>query len=243
MIEINLVPDVKQELIKAQRVRSTVITVSILIAIASAAIITLLAIYVFAVQAVRGGIDDTTIKSETAKLTSAQDLSKTLTIQNQLTKISALNSNKKIDSRIFDVLGAVIPPAPNNIQVSNLTLDSDVGTIVIEGQAPSGSYDTVETFKKTVEGAKVEFTDLDSKKQQVDMASNISITNTSLGEDSSGAKVLRFTMTFEYAPELFSPASKNVKVVITTDGNVTDSYLGVPKSIFADRATDVKGGN
>lgn len=243
MIEINLVPDVKQELIKAQRVRSSVITASILISIASAAIVTILAIYVFAIQSVRGSIDDAAIKSESGKLTSVEDLSKTLTIQNQLTKISSLNDQKKIDSRIFDVLGAVIPPAPNNIQVSNLTLDSDTGTIVIEGQAPSGSYDTVETFKKTVEGAKVEFLDADDKKQQVEMASNVDISNTSLGEDSSGAKVLRFTLTFEYAQELFSPDSKNVKVIITTDGNVTDSYLGIPKSIFADRATDVKGGN
>lgn len=242
MIEINLIPDVKQELIKAQRIRSTVITASILISIASAAIVTLLAIYVFAVQAIRDGIDESAIKSESTKLINVEDLPKTLTIQNQLTKISQLNGEKKIDSRIFDVLGAVIPPAPNNIQVSNLTLDSDAGTIVIEGQAPSGSYDTVETFKKTVEGAKVEFTE-DGKKQKVDMATNIEITNTSLGEDSAGAKVLRFTIVFEYAPELFSPSSKNVKVVITTDGNVTDSYLGVPKSIFADRATDVKGGN
>lgn len=243
MIEINLVPDVKQELIKAQRVRSTVVTVSFLIGIASIAVIAMLAIYVFAVQSVRGGIDDAAIKSESDKLASVQDLSKTLTIQNQLTKISMLNSQKNIDSRIFDVLGAVIPPSPNNIQISNLRLDSEEGLITIEGQAPSGLYDTVETFKKTVEGAQVIYKDSDGKSQKVDLTTDVQISNTSLGEDSSGARVLRFTITFDYAPELFAPDSESVKIVITTDGNVTDSYLGLPKSIFADRATDLQGGN
>ena len=243
MIEINLVADVKQELIKAQRVRSTVVSISILIGIASIAIIALLSIYVFAVQSVRSGIDDAAIKSESDKLSSVQDLSKTLTIQNQLTKISSLNSQKNIDSRIFDVLGAVIPPAPNNVQISNLRLDASTGLITIDGQALSGLYDTVETFKKTVDGARVQFTDADDKPQQVELANNVQISGTSLGEDSSGAKVLRFTMSFEYATELFSPSSKSVKIVITTGGNVTDSYLGLPKSIFADRATDIKEGN
>lgn len=243
MIEINLVPDVKQELIKAQRVRSTVVTVSFLIGLASIAVVVMLAIYVFAVQSVRGGIDDAAIKSESDKLASVQDLSKTLTIQNQLTKISMLNSQKNIDSRIFDVLGAVIPPSPNNIQISNLRLDSEEGLITIEGQAPSGLYDTVETFKKTVEGAQVIYKDSDGKSQKVDLTTDVQISNTSLGEDSSGARVLRFTITFDYAPELFAPDSESVKIVITTDGNVTDSYLGLPKSIFADRATDLQGGN
>ena len=242
MIEINLVPDVKQELLKAQSVRSTVITVSFLVGIASVAIIALLSIYVFAVQGIRGSINDTAIKSEGDKLASVQDLTKTLTIQNQLSKISALNSNKMIDSRIFDVLGAVIPPSPNNIQVSSLTLDSDTGIITIEAQAPSGNYDTVETFKKTVEGAQVKFTGADKSTQRVDLASNVQISNASLGEDASGSKVLRFTMTFEYALDLFASSNSDVKVVITTDGNVTDSYLGLPKSIFTDRASDLKGG-
>lgn len=39
MIEINLVPDVKQELIKAQRVRATVISFSIAIGLVSVAVV------------------------------------------------------------------------------------------------------------------------------------------------------------------------------------------------------------
>ena len=241
MIEINLVPDIKQELIKAQRVRSTVIAGSIVVGVISIAIVTLLAIYVFTVQSFRSGLADAAIKQGSSDLSGVADLSKTLTIQNQLTKITDLNNKKKIDSRIFDLLSAVIPPIPNNILISTLTVDSDAGLITIEGQAPN-SYAAVEVFRKTIEGATVKYTDSNNAKKEVTLASSVSTSNTSYGEDSSGSKVLRFTISFVYAHELFSPSSKNVSVVITTKGNATDSYLGVPKSIFVNRAKDLTGG-
>lgn len=242
MIEINLVPDVKQELIKAQRVRSTVITAVIFIGLASIAVVVALAIYIYTVQTVRGAFLDGDIKTKNTKLAKVSDLSKTLTIQNQLTKISDLNSNKKIDSRIFDLLTA-ITPLSNSVQISDLAIDSSTNTITIDGQGQeSNGYHSVETFKKTIEGAKVKYNISGGKTQELTMASDISISNTSLGQDSSGRTVLRFTLSFAYVQELFSPLSKNVSIIITTKGNATDSYIGFPKSIFADRATDKTGG-
>jgi Tfp pilus assembly protein PilN len=239
MIEINLVPNVKQELIKAQRVRSKVIAGAIFIGVASVAVVILLAFYVFGVQTARSLIDDNAITDKSKTLANVSDLSKTLTIQNQLTKISSLNSSKNIYSRLFDMLTAIIPPAPNDVQISDMTIDSTTSTITLDGQA-ANSYAAVEVFKKTINGAVVKY---DGNDSGVPLASNISTSNTSYGEDSSGAKVLRFTISFTYANGLFSPGSNNVSVVVTTQGNVTDSYLGVPKSIFADRAKDTTGGN
>jgi Tfp pilus assembly protein PilN len=238
MIEINLIPDVKQEFIRAQKVRSQVITGAILVGIVSIAVVAVLAFYIFAVQTARNFLADQSIKSGSEKLMEVEDLSKTLTIQNQLTKISSLNSDKKVDSRVFDLLTAIIPRSPNDIQISDLTIDSSTNTITVNGQAKN-SYAAVEVFKKTIAGAKVKFTGGDSDgSQEATLASSISTSNTSYGEDSSGKKVLRFTLSFVYADELFSPESKNISIIITTKGNATDSYLGVPKTIFADRATD-----
>lgn len=242
MIEINLIPDVKQQLIHAQTVRSRVIAGSIFVGVASLGILALLAVYVFGVQVLRNSIADSAIDEGSKTLNSVEDLSKTLTIQNQLSSLSALNSQKNIDSRIFDVLNAIVPPAPNLVQISNLTIDSSATSIKIDGQA-ANSYIALEIFKKTIQGATIRYTDLFGEQQSVAMASNISISDTSYGEDNTGTKVLRFTISFDYAPELFSPSSKNVTVVITVDGNVTDSYLGIPRSIFADRASDITEDN
>jgi Tfp pilus assembly protein PilN len=243
MIEINLIPDVKQELIKAQRIRAKVIAGSIFIGIMSIGVVALLALYVFTVQTVRSGLADQEIDKGSKQLSDVQDLSKMLTIQNQLTKISDLNSNKKIDSRIFDLLKAIIPRSPNNVIYSNLAIDSTADTITIDGQA-ANSYAAVEVFKKTIEGAQIKYTDSNSEQQLVTIASDVSTSNVSYGEDTSGSKVLRFTLSFVYAPELFSPNSKNATIVISNSGsNATDSYLGVPTSIFTNRAQDIIDGS
>ncbi|MEI7539696.1 MAG: hypothetical protein WCJ36_02930 [Candidatus Saccharibacteria bacterium] len=239
MIEINLVPDVKQELIKAQRIRSAVITVSIAVCVVSIAAVILLVLYIYTVQAVRSGIADNSIKQGNSQLGNVKDLSKTLTIQNQLTKISALNSSKKIDSRIFDLLSAVIPPSPNDVKFSNLAIDSTAKTISIDGQA-ANSYAALEIFKKTIGGTSVKYDDGNGNSITTPIASNISIKDVSYGQDSSGVKVLRFTISFTYDEAVFAPSSKNLSFIVTINGDVTDSYLGVPT--FVDRAKDLTGG-
>ena len=66
MIEINLVPDVKQELIRAQRSRTVVVTFSILTGIIALGIVVLLLLYVFGVQTLRSAIADDAIEKNSA---------------------------------------------------------------------------------------------------------------------------------------------------------------------------------
>ena len=241
MIEINLIPDVKQELIHARMVRSAVVSISIIATIAALAVVAVISIYVFGVQSVRSGLADDQIKKGTAQLASVEDLSKMLTIQNQLTKMTDFNDEKKIDSRIFTVLQAIIPPAPNAVQVSNLTIDATAGTISFDGQTPT--YPSLETFKKTIAAANIRYKDEQGTQTDLPLASSLGVSNVSYGEDADGAKVLRFTVSFVYAPELFSPKLTDPTIVLINGGNVTDSFLGIPKSLFADRATDTEGAN
>lgn len=240
MIEINLVPDVKQELIKAQRVRASVISVSILVGMAAVGVVVVLAIWVFAVQTARSVLTDNTIKSESEKLTKVEDVSNTLTIQNQLSKLTAMHNDKNIDSRIFDVLTTINPPEPNNVSITNLSLDSSEKTITIEAQAVNG-YPALDVFKKTINATTFQFTQ-DGEKQSVALASNMSDSDRSYGEDASGAKVLRFTLSFTYPDELFAKTAQSAAIVAPTRKNATDSYLGVPQSLFTQKASDTSEG-
>lgn len=241
MIEINLIPDVKRELLKAQSIKTKVIFGSVILGSVSVAVVAILAIYVFAFQNVRIINAEAKINSSMLELNKTEDLSKILTIQNQLTKISALNDSKKIESRIFDVLKAIIPPAPNDVKLSSLVIDSDAGTVKMEGQALN-SYAAVEVFRKTIEGASIRYTDSAGEVHNKQLASNIDTISTSYGQNSDGNKVLRFNVSFVYAPELLSPSSSDVTVLIMVNGNATDSYMGVPTSIFVDPATDLTNG-
>lgn len=241
MIEINLVPDVKQELIKAQRVRAGVISMAILVGIVATGVVVVLAIWVFAVQTARDIISDNIIKEQSQKLSSVEDISHTLTIQNQLTKLVGMHNEKHIDSRLFDILTTINPPAPNNVAITKLMLDSDDSTITIEAQAVNG-YPALEVFKKTISATKLEYTE-DNKKKSVELATGISDSERSYGENASGAKVLRFTLVFKYPEALFARTSQSAVVVAPDKTNVTDSFLGVPQSLFTQRATSTGEGN
>ncbi len=238
MIEINLVPDVKQELIRTQRVRSTVISFAIMIGLASVGVVVLLAVWVFAIQTGRGFLTDGTITDESKKLSSVKDISNTLTIQNQLSKLPATHNGKHIDSRAFDMLTMINPGAPNTISLTKTSLDTDTKTIKIEAQAEN-SFAALEVYKKTILATTLEYVK-DGTKHTVPLVTATSLGDQSYGENSSGKKVLRFVITLTYSEELLSRDAQNLTIIAPSNGNATDSFVGVPESLFAPKANDIK---
>ncbi len=240
MIEINLIPDVKQELLRAQRMRTTVISVAIATSIISVAIVALLLVYVYGIQFGRHVYLDAQIKSKAAELAQVEDLSEMVTIQNQLSKISDLNDQKIISSRLFDTLSAVLPPEPNGVKVSQIDVNTEESVIRLEGQ--TRGFDSMEVFKKTVASAVIELPSQEegTSTDQVFLASDINTSDVSFGEDTEGNKVLRFVLSFTYADELFDSSVDTIAIKLSINGNVTDSYLGLPRSIFTERAKDIE---
>ena len=231
MIEINLLPNVKRELLKTRAMRNRVISISFLVGGASIAAVVVLALILgsqIAAEAVQSGV----IKDRNDKLMAVEDLNKVVTIQHQLTKINEQHSGKKINSRIFDVVTAVNPVAPNNVSFSDIKVNPGSKTITLEGSAVNG-YSALETLKKTILNTKIQTTDGD-KSSEVSLTKEIKDGDTSFGENSEGKKVLQFSFSFEYAEELLAPANNGTVSVLTPTGkvDVTDSRQGIPDSLF-----------
>lgn len=241
MIEINLVPDVKQELIKARRLRTRVASMSILSCIVAAGIILVLALYVFGGQTLRSSLADNAISSEQKKLLKVKGLANALTIQQQLSKLAIIGNDRQLDSRIFDVLSEIVPPAPNSIAISKTAVDKTSKTITLDAQADSG-FAALEVFKKTIEATQLEYM-RDNKPIKIPLASDIIDSSRSYGEDATGKKVLRFTISFTYPDELFARSVTEAQIIGPGRTNATDSYVGVPESLFTTRATDSKDGD
>lgn len=237
MIEINLIPDVKQELLRAQRQRAIVISGAITASVIALAAVVLLVLYVFGAQGVRGAIVDKGIEDQSKALSQVEDLSEMLTIQAQLSRLNELADSRAINSRLFDMLLAVVPPEPNSVQISNVDLNAVDKVIALEGQTPR--YESIEVFKKTLERTLIAYEE-EGEESTSTLASGISIGEVSYGEDATGQKVVRFKITFTHSDELLSSKHKTVGFKFSENGNVTDSYLGIPRSIFTDRAKDVE---
>lgn len=231
MIEINLLPNVKRELLKTRAMRNRVISISFLVGGASIAAVVVLALILgsqIAAEVVQSGV----VKDRNDKLMAVEDLNKVVTIQHQLTKINEQHSGKKINSRVFDVVTAVNPVAPNNVSFSDIKVNPESKTITLEGSAVNG-YSALETLKKTILNTKVQTTDGD-KSSEVSLTKEIKDGDTSFGENSEGKKVLQFSFSFEYAEELLAPANNGTVSVLTPTGkvDVTDSRQGIPDSLF-----------
>lgn len=241
MIEINLIPDVKQEYIRAQKMRKVAITISILVGAAAAGIVVLLSLLLGA-QALHEAISRGQVDSEYKKLKSVNEIDNVLTIQNQLDQIASIHGNKTMDSRMFDVLLAINPTAPNDVRISSVKLDPEESTLTIEGSAQNG-YAATETFRKLILNTQMKSI-TDGETTTVALTDEVTLGETSYGEGPDGGKVLRFSLSFIYPETLFTNGAKSVSVVTPNSAvDVTDSRTRVPDSLFAEQAKDLEEDN
>ena len=240
MIQINLVPDIKQAMLRAQRMRNITISLSIVIGIVAGAVVFALAL-VLGTQAVAETWTSNQINSEFSKLKDTKDINNALTIQNQLKAIDGINNARTIDSRLLDVIAAINPAAPNDVKLSKVTLDPTESILTLEGSASAG-YPATEAFRKTILNAMV-IGRLGEDSFEEPLTSDVTLQNTSYGQDSSGNRVLRFSLSFAYPKGLFNNTLKDVQITTPSQKtDVTDSRTRVPESMFSQAASDVEEG-
>lgn len=155
MISINLLPDVKKDLLRVRRERNLVVTVSVIAVGVSVGIL-------FILGATLGGMTvakmatESSIESNEKKIDDAiknDQLNRYLTIQNQLSQIDGLKGGQQIYSRLMDYLVALNPAAPNNATFQNVILSSS-------GSSSSSSSSSADGITVTLEGSTADFASL-----------------------------------------------------------------------------------
>ena len=154
--EINLVPDIKDEMIRTLKLRNFIFFLCIVVASASIGITLLFGAIVGGQQIALNG-KTAALQQLSTKLNSYSDLTDFLTIKDQVGNIASLTDNKKVLSRTFNILSAFIPDGPDNITVSELNIDlsGDEPTFYLEAQANAGAapfidYKVLDSFKKSM---------------------------------------------------------------------------------------------
>jgi Tfp pilus assembly protein PilN len=217
MIQFNLLPDVKLQYVRSQRLKRSVVSMSILVSgIALAVfIILVLTVDVWQKKSISDLNGDT--KVYTAQLRSTPDLNKILTIQSQLNAINSLHDQKPVATRMFAYLSQV---TPTTITISDLVVDNTQSTISITGNAPT--LDDVNTFVDALKFTKYKTTASNSEKRAF---SNVVLAT--FGRDSSGAN---YNITLSFDPTIFSSQndiSLDVPSIISTR-----SVVEQPSALF-----------
>ena len=155
--EINLVPDIKAEMIKTLKLRNLILFACIVVAAVSVSI-TIIVGLIAGGQQLAIDSKKETLDTLSTKLNSYSDLKDFLTIKDQLGNLSALSSNQKVLSRTFDALSAFLPQGADTITVSELEVDlsGETPTFAIEAQADAGKepfidYNVLDSFKKSMQ--------------------------------------------------------------------------------------------
>lgn len=141
MIQFNLLPDIKQEYIRAERMKRLMVSVSF---VASAAAIVLLVVAFSSVyiaqKKIINDLNDS-ISTSSRKLKNEPNISDILTVQSQLGSLDTLNNQKPVASRMFGYLSQV---TPTQTTISDMRADFVQNTMTISGNSPS--LDAVNTF-------------------------------------------------------------------------------------------------
>ena len=155
--EINLVPDIKSEMIKALKLRNFIFFLCIVVAAASVGITVVTGLFMGGQQLALDS-KKTTIDNLSNKLNSYSDLNDFLTIKDQLGNIATLTNNKKVLSRTFNILSALIPAGADTIKISELSVNlaAESPTFTFDAQANAGKepfidYNVLDAFKKSMQ--------------------------------------------------------------------------------------------
>lgn len=242
MVEINLLPDVKRDLLKAQQLRNIVTFISVVVGGAMIGCVVLL-FTVTQGQQFFMGLKTNDIKNKFDEMQKIQDGETAATLRNQLNAIQKIRNASPDTSRLIGtILPAIQTTGENAVLFSGVTYSPETRIVSIEGQTNNG-FPALEAFIKTIRYSQIIYDGENSncKASEVEKDSNICMiaeegsvvrTESSLGTSDEGRSVLRFGVNFKLNEDALKFASKNFAVKTLGRKNVTDSTVQVPAGIF-----------
>lgn len=198
MIQFNLLPDIKQQYLKAQRQKHLVVFISSIVVIASLSLFIILLLVVGVWQ--KKSISDLNgdIKQYNNQLKGTKDLDKILTVQNQLKSLNGLHDKKPVASRLFTYLTQM---TPSKASITKFDVDYEQNTVTINGTADS--LETVNIYVDTLKFTEYVVTG----GQEKDPNGKKAFTDVVLANFGRSDKVTSYTITASFQPIIFSELS------------------------------------
>lgn len=218
MIQLNLLPKVKLDFVKAKRTQRLTLLVAIIVSAVSIGIFVILFITTLAQKKHSNNLSES-IKSETAKLKQVQDLNKIITIQNQLNSLPELHKSKPVATRLFDFIKKV---TPDKITIESFDIDfsqENEGMIKISGQADTVA--SVNIFMDTLK-----FTTYKTSSEEVGDAFSDAVLSFGISE-----KKVTYDIALKFNPKIFSSEAQ-VELLIPSGKVTSRSETEKPDSVF-----------
>lgn len=235
MTQLNLLPDVKLQYLRATRNKRLVMGISALVIVASVGILLLLVTIVYGFQKTNLSHLNNDISIYNNQLKQTADLDKILTIQNQLTALTNLHESKPAVTRLYDYLKQVTPSAAS---ITQLDVDFSAFTMTITGTAPS--LDMANTYIDTLKFTTYQKM-VDSKPDGNSAKAFSQVVLSSFSRSNNGAA---YTITLSYDKAIFDGSNAiqlTVPHIISTR-SLTEQPTDLFKNAPSPSPSSAKGG-
>lgn len=224
MIQLNLLPTIKAEYVKAERTKRTVVVLSVIVSITTLGIVGLLASVAYGAQALQLNNLNDEIQKSSSELNQVQDLDKILTIQNQLNALTPLHDAKPVMSRLFTYIQQT---TPESVSIDTLKVSNADLTWNIEGKAPS--FELINKYVDTLKFTEIEQADPNAEK----IYAYKEVVLSDFAKSTGGDPGYTYTISLKFNDQLFSSASPDIKLVVPAI-TTTRSQTQLPSdAIFA----------
>lgn len=217
MIQVNLLPDIKLQYLKAKRTQRAVVVISILVVAITAAIFMVLFLTVNVWQKHRIERISQQITEVSQEIKDTPELDRILTVQSQLIALPGLHDSKPAVKRTFGYLNSV---TPDEVSISKVKVDYASSTMTIEGSA--ASLHSVNKFVDTLKFTKYK-TNNDSETESLNAFGNVVMKT--FGRDTKGAN---YTIELNFDPTIFSNTERKLTVTVPKDFITTRSVTQRP---------------
>jgi len=202
MIQINLLPEVKAEYVKAQRTKHMVLVISLIVIISCVVVLGILIFTAFGAQKLQLNNTKENIDNNLKTVQSYKDLDKILTIQNQLKALTPLHVAKPVVSRIFTYLQQI---TPSDVRIDTFTVNFLDNTIKLDGNADS--VIAVNRFVDTLKFTTIAPVPEGQEPKNAFSSVILQSFSTTEGE-------VTYSITLKVDPELFNSENKDIKLVV-----------------------------
>lgn len=266
MIEINLLPDIKREVLVARQTRDRVATLSIIVTGGCLTVTIILAMTVFIIQTIVISGQDKQIEADFKKYSNYPGVNSLLTIQKQLDRLEDIHKKKTITSRVFALMTQTISKYGLDIFISKIDVNPHDNKIILDAFSFTG-YVELERLIKTLNNAQIVYID-SNKLEEINEQSQTNVdeaakrldeemkngeymnllrdqkvsllSDPSIGQNSDGKQVLTFKLGLAMQENFFVGHEKTAIIKGSSYKDVTDSLLSVPPELFGSLKNDEK---
>jgi hypothetical protein len=212
-VELNLLPDVKMEYIKTQRLRRLVITVALLVTVASVAILILLLGF-DGLQKKHLSDLNRDIGRYTNKLQHEPNIKQILTVQNQLNSLNKLHTDEPNASQLFAYLNEL---TPTSCSINNFSVDFTQQSMTI-----TGSADALSSVNQYVDTLKNATYTTGSSSGSNPAFKNVVLSSFGLNSTATNAQPANYTITLSYDQNIFD-ITQNVTLTVPSSTTTRSS--------------------